>query len=333
MKMRLIPRLLCAAALLQTLPAMAGEPPLLGAKNCQVVGTDAGADDKAVWKGPCKDGYADGEGVLIIKRDGKESSRYEGALVRGVRQGPAYVKYASGSQYEGGYKDGRREGKGVFLSIDGGESQGDWKNGRLDGMASATYATGGRYDGAWKQGQFHGRGRAVYIGGQVIEGMFVEGAAPGLATPDIAADESTYSLNDSTPPTGSRLRRPQETGSAVGVPYDKSYAEMTPGQKESVREMYPMLHPDDVPPYPAKGVRNMSEWISKAQVVGSGIGLLSLQVIVGSDGKASSVKIIATPDPDLGQAAVRIMMQETFTPGTCAGKPCPMMYQAIYRFK
>lgn len=73
--------------------------------------------------------------------------------------------------------------------------------------------------------------------------------------------------------------------------------------------------------------------IDKAQAVGSGYGLLSLQVMVGSDGKATSVKVLATPAPDLGQAAVRIMMGETYTPGTCAGKPCAMMYPTKYHFR
>lgn len=84
------------------------------------------------------------------------------------------------------------------------------------------------------------------------------GTAPGQTAPEIAPDDASYALNDSTPPTGSRLRRPQEKGSNVGMPYDKSYAEMTPAQQRRVREEYPMLHPDDVPPYPAKGIKGMS---------------------------------------------------------------------------
>ena len=325
--------LLLLSAILLAPHASAAGPEYLGAKDCQIRAMDTNPGYKAIWKGPCKDGYAEGEGVLIMKRDGKELFRYEGGMARGLREGLGYVKYASGDQYEGGFKDSRREGKGVFLSAEGDEMQGDWKNGNLDGIASATYATGGRYDGGWKENEFHGRGRAVYIGGQVIEGTFNMGAAPGLTVADIEPDQSSYALNDQTPPTGSRLRRPQEKGSTVGVPYDKSYAEMTPAQQQSVRQEYPMLHPDDVPPYPARGIKNMSEWIDKAQAVGSGYGLLSLQVMVGSDGKATSVKIIASPDPDLGQAAVRIMMGETFTPGTCSGKPCPMMYRTRYRFR
>lgn len=333
MNINSIAPLICIAALLHSAPALAAEPQYFGAKDCQIRVIDTYTNYKAIWKGPCKDGFAEGQGLLIMKHEGKELSRYEGGMQRGLRQGPGYVSYASGDQFEGSFKDSRRDGKGVYLSADGDEIQGDWKDGKLDGIATATYATGGRYDGSWKDNEFHGRGRAVYIGGQVIEGNFDMGAAPGLTVPDIAPDQGSYSLNDHTPPTGSRMRRPQETGSTVGVPYDKSYAEMTPAQQQSVRREYPMLHPDDVPPYPVKGTKGMSEWISKAQAVGTGIGLLSLQVMVGSDGKATSVKIIATPDPDLGQAAVRIMMGETFTPGTCAGKPCAMMYPTRYRFR
>lgn len=308
--------LLLLSAILLAPGASAAEPTYLGAKDCLI-----------------KDGYAEGEGVLIMKRDGKQLSRYEGGLVRGLRQGPGYMTYANGDQYEGGFKDSRREGKGVYLSADGDEMQGDWKNGMLDGIASATYASGGRYDGGWKENEFHGRGRAVYIGGQVIEGMFDMGTAPGQTAPEIAPDDASYALNDSTPPTGSRLRRPQEKGQQCRNCIRQILCRDDAGAATPCRRGVPDAAPGRRASLPGQGHRGHVGVIDKAQAVGSGYGLLSLQVMVGSDGKATSVKVLATPDPDLGQAAVRIMMGETYTPGTCAGKPCAMMYPTKYHFR
>ncbi|UUZ57074.1 hypothetical protein LP419_20625 [Massilia sp. H-1] len=100
--------LICIAALLHSAPALAAEPQYFGAKDCQIRVIDTYTNYKAIWKGPCKDGFAEGQGVLIMKHEGKELSRYEGGMQRGLRQGPGYVSYASGDQYEGGFKDSRQ---------------------------------------------------------------------------------------------------------------------------------------------------------------------------------------------------------------------------------
>ncbi|HEY0064836.1 MAG TPA: energy transducer TonB [Telluria sp.] len=328
MKKAVLIALLCAAILPVT-PALADEPVLLGAANCHLIGSEADPAVSAVWKGPCKDGYAQGQGVLIWKREGKELWRYEGGLERGLRQGPGYVKYQRGDQYEGGFVNGRREGKGLYLTDEGDEYQGDWKNGQKNGKGWETYATGGRYDGAWKDGWYHGHGKASYIGGQVVETEFSGGKPVGSNTADVAPDQSSYALASKRPPVGSNLGREREYATMTGVPYDKSYAELSAQQKQTVRLDYPMLHEDDVPPYPAKGKRGASEWLHKAQPPGI-TGKVYLMVLVGADGKAISVKTIASPDDELTRGAVLIMMQETFTPGTCSGKPCQMMYPLHY---
>jgi hypothetical protein len=310
--------------------ACAAETPLFGTSDCRVAATEAVAGDDVTWKGPCKDGHAEGEGVFILRSDGHELSRYEGPMVHGVRQGQAYVKYENGDQYEGGYVNDKREGKGMYLAGNGSEYRGQWKAGKADGVGSQTFATGGRYDGGWKAGVFHGHGKAVYIGGQVVEGEFSEGKLVGASAPALAADESSYRLLRENSNRYSLLER-RDVGSAVGVPYDKSYADMTPQQQQTVRIRYPMLHDDDVPPYPLKGTRNASQWIYQAREVSNNArGVLSLLVTVGSNGKASAVKVIASPDPDLSKAAILIMMSETFSPGTCSGKPCDMIYPVGY---
>ncbi|HEU4775712.1 MAG TPA: energy transducer TonB [Telluria sp.] len=324
-------RLIHLAALLLTLPAWAADAPLFGTPDCRVTATEADAGDEVRWKGPCKDGHAEGDGVLTLRRDGRELSRYEGPMVHGVRQGQAYVKYANGDQYEGDYANDKREGKGVYLAGNGSEYQGQWKAGKADGIGSQTYATGGRYDGAWQAGVFHGRGKATYIGGQVVEGKFRDGKPVGASADAPAPDGSSYRLLQENPNRHSLLER-RDIGSVVGVPYDKGFADLTPAQQQTVRLRYPLLHDGDVPPYPLKGPRNASEWVYKAREVSNNArGVLSLLVTVGSDGKASAVKVVSSPDPDLSKAAILIMMNEKFSPGTCAGKPCEMIYPVGYQ--
>lgn len=57
------------------------------------------------WSGPCKDGYADGEGTLQWTQNGRPSDRYDGEYRHGKRNGQGTVTYRNGEKVEGDWND------------------------------------------------------------------------------------------------------------------------------------------------------------------------------------------------------------------------------------
>jgi len=113
---------------------------------------------------------------------------------------------------------------------------------------------------------------------------------------------------------------------------DKTYAEMTPEERQFVRNHYEGLGPDDEPPYPKYGTRLIFELIN-AEMRKSGIeGDVTIGIIVGADGKAKGVNIYETPDRHFGRVVAGILAREPYKPGLCAGMPCDMEFPFRFRF-
>jgi hypothetical protein len=313
------------------LPSAQATDPALGKSDCRFALEEPRLVSKASWQGPCKDGLADGEGILVWHDKDDDEHRYEGGMLRGQRHGLAYVKNEDGDQFEGHYAAGKREGKGILLTAGGDEYEGSWMNGMRHGQGTAKFATGGSYQGQWSEDRFHGHGKATYIGGQVFEGEFVNGRKASSDTPPPAADEGQYVLYEKTSDPRHTLSK-RELSQFKGLPFEASYQQLSPAQKQTARHNYPMLREEDEPPYPAKGLQSATSWMSRIQNMALTKGSLIIHAMVGSDGKASTVKIFKSPDPELSQAATLIMMEQQFKPGRCAGQPCPMVYQIHYRF-
>jgi hypothetical protein len=124
----------------------------IGAPGCLVINPLPMAHETIKWSGPCKDGYADGEGVLEWFDNGALQSSFKGTLARGVHQGAGYVKAADGSEYTGTFENGLRDGTGELKSANGDRYRGQFKAGRRHGAGVMVFAHGGRYDGAWERG-------------------------------------------------------------------------------------------------------------------------------------------------------------------------------------
>jgi hypothetical protein len=318
---------------LASTPALCAPAPgaFFGKQDCTFAVDEEKPVAGATWKGACKDGFADGEGQLEWRDQREEKAHYEGGMLRGHRHGAAYISYENGDQFEGHYLNGKRDGHGVLVEAAGTEYDGQWKDGQENGQGARTYATGGRYAGQWQDGKFHGLGKASYIGGQTYEGQFIEGKRAGSQIVAPEPDQSEYSLYKKTDPRSRELSK-QELSWVKGLPFGESYDRLTPGQKQSARSSYLMLHETDEPPYPADGMQSAANWMSKVQEKGLMLGALVLYVTVGVDGKASSVKVVRSPDPELSRVASMIMMNEKFKPGICAGTPCAMVYPIRYQF-
>ena len=342
----------CVFALFVVAPAaFADAPPaFVGEPSCLVAKPILNPDETVTWKGPCKDGYAAGPGVLQKFRPGllvnSAVARYEvtmaqgriigegtlkeangdtyiGTFKDGQRGGNGYTAYANGNKHEGGYQNDLANGPGIMIENGRDRYEGGWKDGKFDGAGSMTYSLGGRYDGSWKNGKFDGKGMITYVGsGRRLVAEFEDGRARGTPGP-AQVPERRYSLGREGIATGSLI--PPRPVSGI-VPFDKSYGELTAEQQAMVKLPYKALEEGDEPPYPLHGLAPIYTWIKKAQAKVLIEGGLRLDVLVGKDGKALSVAIIRTPNPEIAKFAAVVVTNEQYKPAVCRGVPCEMIY-------
>lgn len=277
--------------------AYAAEPSgYLGRADCRIATlTPAPTRAGVAWSGACKDGYAEGKGVLEWQTREEGKRRLEAVLVRGevagegslayrdgtytgsfrqgLPHGAGYVAYSKGEgQYEGGWADGLREGRGTHIDADGSSYEGEWKAGLRHGRGKAVFTLGGNYEGEWRDDVFHGQGRIVYGGsGRSWAGEFRDG--------------------------------------------------------------YPALDDRDEPPYPLKGMKALyaaatDVYARFTQYEGNVI----VYVTVGADGVPRTATTYHTPHPELGRFVAMAMMMQRFKPGMCAGTPCQSLYPVKFSF-
>jgi len=286
--------------------AMADEPvAYIGPPDCRVVNQHPVEHERVTWSGACKDGYAQGQGVLAWHRGDAVTSRYEGTLVRG-----------------------QREGSGTAVSAAHDIYAGEFRNGLPEGTGEALYALGGRYEGAFKAGRPHGKGVMTFAGsGRRQEGEFREGKLIGTAS--VSKEEKTYIQRGQEAHVGSRI--PWALAYAP-VPTNKSWAQLTREQQEVVRDSYTALAPGDEPPYPLNGPGKLFAALSQAVGKLDASGELLLYVLVGADGKARSVSVLGKPEPQMLRFAAAAVVLEPYKPAVCDGKPCEMLYPFSFRF-
>ncbi|HEV7814910.1 MAG TPA: energy transducer TonB [Janthinobacterium sp.] len=308
-------------------------------------------EKKASWSGGCKDGYADGPGVLQWYVQDKPGDRYEGTMAKGMPDGAGVYFYLNHSSFKGEYKNGRRQGEGVFTYADGGKLvamfeqgkivgdvdrnfingdryHGEWHEG-FNGKGSMVYAFGGSYEGQWLFGRPNGRGAIVYPGGARREGEFRDGVIVGSvgAGGDAAAAPAKaerFAVKQDDPDLGSAIRREQISGAEV--PLEKSYRQLTPEQQHLVKSHYTILQEGDEPPYPLYGPVSLEKILNKGAGKLRAEGELWMSVLIDAEGKPVSVAVMKSPDPELTRFAASAMMLEKYKPAVCAGKACAMSY-------
>jgi hypothetical protein len=147
--------LLCAPAV-----AQAGDWIADAKTGCKVWNPQPSASEAVRWSGPCKDGFADGKGVLDWLRGGSQYERDEG-LWRAGRQTGEGTQTWPGGQYKGQFSESLPHGRGVLAS---GEARydGAFLNGKPNGKGALTNASG-TFDGTWSDGCFNdGKRRASF---------------------------------------------------------------------------------------------------------------------------------------------------------------------------
>lgn len=139
---------------------------------------------KATWSGACKDGFADGEGqlVIVVKEKYTDTIVYTGTMAMGRITGYGELQY--GWRYlKGNFVDARINGKGVLRETVLGEEweyyEGDFVNGSFDGYGMHKDRFGELYVGEFKSNQFEGKGKLIDRDSTVFEGVFRSGRVYG----------------------------------------------------------------------------------------------------------------------------------------------------------
>lgn len=318
---------LLAYALLCTMPAFAADvEKTMGKSDCKVVNPYNEAGEKLRWSGACKDGYAEGPGILEWYVRGMVlTPRYEGSLKRGrMHDVNAYYRDPEGNQYEGGFAEGEHHGMGIEQRADLTRYEGHWKDGWREGSGKITYSEGGSYEGQWLGGRFHGAGKAVYTSGKVVEGQFAYGVPAGQQPIKHVKPEKEYALSTDAAPTGSLIPRKNVYGGIV--PYNKPWAELSQLEQRLIRQRYDLLAEEDEPPYPLYGTETIMRGIAMGHKYVLELGQLRMNIMVDSTGTPTSVTVFSSPDPVMTKVATFVVMKEKYKPALCAGKPCAMVY-------
>jgi hypothetical protein len=140
-----------------SLPASADEPAggwLTDDRGCKVYNPSPKPKETAKWSGGCKDGYAEGKGVLEFFTNAKPGARYEGTMKRGRFDGRGLLKTPDGATYDGDWAGGLQDGYGVYTAADKSSFRGGWTAGKPDGPGVMTSADGQVVKGVWSDGKY-----------------------------------------------------------------------------------------------------------------------------------------------------------------------------------
>jgi len=156
---------------------------------------------------------------------------------------------------------------------------------------------------------------------------------PGLSfaqAQDDAAPKPGFSMKEDAPPTGSNIRRSTAWGSSL--PFDKTYAQLSPEEQRILKSRYVQMAEDDEPPFPAEGLGPLYKAFSKAQAATGAVGRFEMEVQVDASGEVTKVDILRSPDARLSKYAGTVAMFTKFKPAVCNGKPCAMGFPVSINF-
>jgi|SRR5579871_5958131 len=145
------------------------------------------------WTGPCRNGLADGHGILQWYDDkGAPTSRYEGDTHEGHINGHGVVTFAGGGRYEGDFVESLFNGHGVETWPNGSSYDGGFRDGQRSGQGVYTDASGFRYEGGWLDGKRNGHGVYTWANGDRYDGQYLAGTPNGFGTLTSAGGGISY---------------------------------------------------------------------------------------------------------------------------------------------
>jgi hypothetical protein len=112
------------------------------------------------WTGGCRDGKAEGRGVLTGQyrtRDGQSHAwRFEGRMVAGLRTGFGHNAIEGVGDFDGQYRRGLANGWGRFRFAQGGSWEGQYRDGVGNGIGTQVGANGTRVRARWVDDEITG---------------------------------------------------------------------------------------------------------------------------------------------------------------------------------
>jgi hypothetical protein len=133
-----------------------------------------------------------------------------------------------------------------------------------------------------------------------------------------------YSIKQDEPSTGSTIRREIVIGGIV--PFDKRYSELTVEQQRVLKSQYERMGDADEPPFPANGLRPIYQMLASGQQELRANGPLTIFVEVDSQGRATKVSVLQSPNPEMTKFAASVLLLEKYKPAVCNGIPCTMEF-------
>lgn len=141
-------------------------------------------------------------------------------------------------------------------------------------------------------------------------------------------DAPTRLSNSATMETGTILKRDLPWRSKI--PLNRTYDEMTPGQKAAFRALYETLAEEDEPPFPLNGHKPIFNAIKKGWTQLQPRGELNFAVTVGPDGKAIDVHdfggVRGVNAAEMSSYVTTVLMDTKYKPALCKGEPCTMQF-------
>jgi hypothetical protein len=140
----------CCSVLAQA--AFAGEWIADGKTRCQVWNPNPTGKESLTWSGMCRDGYAEGAGIVQWFKEGLPYERNEGTWQRGRQIGHGVQTWPTG-HYEGGVQNGVPHGHGLLV-LGEARYEGEFSEGKPHG-AGVLRSAKGVFEGVWRHGCFH----------------------------------------------------------------------------------------------------------------------------------------------------------------------------------
>jgi hypothetical protein len=134
--------------------AAAADNFILDQNGCKVINPVSRPDETVTWSGECKDGFAEGKGVVQFYLSGIADEKYEGEMKGGYADGTGTLMMLDGGRYEGQWSRSKQEGEGEYYAPDGSIYRGTWKNGKPHGFGSYRTPEGQVTRGEWRDGKF-----------------------------------------------------------------------------------------------------------------------------------------------------------------------------------
>ncbi len=139
--------------------------------GCKVWTGDV-TDRVVQWTGNCEEGFASGQGSVVMNKSGKFLFETNATYVIGKMDGRGTIAGSDGDKYIGEFKDGFKEGQGTYFYTNGTKYIGSWSGNQINGWGMWESKEGAYYIGQWKDGQFNGWGKFEVKGSATYEGEF-----------------------------------------------------------------------------------------------------------------------------------------------------------------